>query len=117
MKLCLLQPNRGPRHEARSTFAGAGRLFAAGHGRQGHRPRRRGGDPAGVDDTLTQGQAEGVTRCIVDNAQVSELQSLARDIGTVAGTSTLFTITAVATRPATLACIAEKGFPQPGFKS
>lgn len=70
-----------------------------------------------VDDTLTQGQAEGVTRCIVDNAQMSELQSLARDIGTVAGTSTLFTITAVATRPATLACIAEKGFPQPGFKS
>lgn len=70
-----------------------------------------------VDDTLTQGQAEGVTRCIVDNAQMSELQSLARDIGTVAGTSTLFTISAVATRPATLACIAEKGFPQPGFKS
>ena len=70
-----------------------------------------------VDDTLTQGQAEGVTRCIVDNAQLSELQSLARDIGTVAGTSTLFTITAVATRPATLACIAEKGFPQPGFRS
>ena len=70
-----------------------------------------------VDDTLTQGQAEGVTRCIVDNAQLSELQSLARDIGTVAGTSTLFTITGIATRPATLACIAEKGFPQPGFKS
>ena len=70
-----------------------------------------------VDDTLTQGQAAGVTRCIVENAQPSELQSLARDIGTVAGTSTLSTITAVATRPATLACIAEKGLPQPGFRS
>ena len=70
-----------------------------------------------VDDTLTQGQAEGVTRCIVENAQLSELQSLARDIGTVAGTSTISTISAVATRPATLACIAEKGLPQPGFQS
>ena len=70
-----------------------------------------------VDDTLTLGQAEGVTRCIVENARLSELQSLARDIGTVAGTSTISTISAVATRPATLACIAEKGFPQPGFQS
>lgn len=70
-----------------------------------------------VDDTLSQGQAEGVTRCIVENAQLSELQSLARDIGTVAGTSTISTITGIATRPATLTCIAAKGLPQPGFQS
>ena len=69
-----------------------------------------------VDDTLTQGQAEGVTRCIIENAQLSELEALARDIGTVAGTSTMATITGVATRPATLACIAGKGLPQPGFQ-
>ena len=70
-----------------------------------------------VDDTLTQGQAEGVTRCIVENAQLSELKSLARDIGTVAGTSTLVTITGIATRPETLTCIASKGLPQPGFQT
>jgi hypothetical protein len=70
-----------------------------------------------VDDTLTQGEAEGVTRCMVDNAAPDELQSLARDVGTVAGTSTLATIISIATRPATTACIAAKGLPQPGFES
>ena len=70
-----------------------------------------------VDDTLTLGQAEGVTLCIVENAQLSELQALARDIGTVAGTSTISTITGIASRPETRACIAEKGLPQPGLQS
>jgi hypothetical protein len=45
------------------------------------------------------------------------LQALARDIGTVAGTSTLATIVSIATRPATMSCIAAKGLPQPGFQS
>ena len=70
-----------------------------------------------VDDTLTQSQARGVTSCIIENAQISEVQALARDIGTVAGTSTIATITGIATRPATLACIAAKGLPQPGFQT
>ena len=29
-----------------------------------------------VDDTLTQSQARGVTSCIIENAQISEVQAL-----------------------------------------
>ena len=65
-----------------------------------------------IDDGLSAAQAEGMTRCIVEHAQLSELKSLARDIGTVAGTSTVATVMAIAARPQTVACLLGAGLPQ-----
>ena len=65
-----------------------------------------------IDDGLSAVQAEGVTRCIVEHAQPGELKLLARDIGTVAGTSTVATVMAVAARPQTVACLLGAGQPQ-----
>ncbi len=52
------------------------------------------------------------TSCIVSNASPAELQALAVDVGVEAGTSTIANIKAIATRPATLACLAAAGLPQ-----
>ena len=53
----------------------------------------------------------GAARCIASNATPDELRALARDIGVEAGTSTLATIRAIASRPATLSCLAQSGLP------
>ena len=56
--------------------------------------------------------AEGVATCIIDNATSGEISSLARDVGTRAGTSTVQTVLGVAQRPATLQCLATSGLPR-----
>lgn len=56
-------------------------------------------------------QAEGVTRCIIDNASAAEIQTLARDIAVQAGSSTVQTVMAIAGRPETLTCISKAGLP------
>lgn len=56
-------------------------------------------------------QAQGVTRCIIDNASAAEVQTLARDIAVEAGTSTVATVMAIAARPETAACMTAAGLP------
>lgn len=68
-----------------------------------------------VDDNLTGAQAQGVTRCIIENASPAELEALARDVGVMAGTATVANVRAIAERPETMACIANAGLPQPRF--
>jgi ABC-type amino acid transport substrate-binding protein len=68
-----------------------------------------------VDDTMTEPQAAGVTRCIVANADAAEVQALVRDVGTFAGTSTVATVRRIAERPETRSCIAGAGLPAPVF--
>ncbi|MGB8811780.1 MAG: hypothetical protein WCC57_01200 [Paracoccaceae bacterium] len=56
-------------------------------------------------------QAQGVTRCVIDNASAVEIQTLARDIAVQAGTSTVQTVLTIASRPETLACMTAAGLP------
>lgn len=56
-------------------------------------------------------QAEGVATCVIDNASAAEISSLARDVGTRAGTTTVQTVLAVSRRPETLQCILSRGLP------
>ncbi|MFN4157717.1 MAG: hypothetical protein ACK4GO_04855 [Gemmobacter sp.] len=53
--------------------------------------------------------AETAAICVIDNATSLEIQSLARDVGTRAGTSTVTTVLAIAQRPATLQCLLSRG--------
>lgn len=48
---------------------------------------------------------DGVARCVVDHAEPSELQVLARDVGVRAGTRTLAIIQGVLDRPDTQTCL------------
>lgn len=59
-------------------------------------------------------QAEGVTRCVIDNASAQEIRTLARDIAVEAGSATVQTVLTIAGRPETLACITAAGLPRPG---
>ena len=52
---------------------------------------------------------ELITQCILANASNAELNDLARDVGTRAGTLTVQNVRTIADRPATRACIAGKG--------
>ncbi len=54
-------------------------------------------------------QAEAATTCVIQNATQAELESLARDVGTRAGTTTVATIRAVDDRPATRTCLQSQG--------
>ena len=56
--------------------------------------------------------ADATTRCIIENASANDIQSLIRDIGTVAGTSTVATVLGIAARPETAACIAGAMLPR-----
>ena len=56
--------------------------------------------------------ADATTRCIIENASANDIQSLIRDVGTVAGTSTVATVLGIAARPETAACIAGAVLPQ-----
>lgn len=63
-----------------------------------------------VVSSVTPPPADGLaTDCIMANATNAELNDLARDVGTRAGTSTDLIIRTVANRPETRACIAGKG--------
>jgi hypothetical protein len=56
-----------------------------------------------------QAGAEIAAECVVANATPAEVDALARDVGTRAGTSTVATIRAVADRPATVQCLSARG--------
>jgi hypothetical protein len=64
-----------------------------------------------LDDYMTGPQAQGATACILDNAAPDEIRALARDVATVAGTTTVQSVLTIAARPATLACFASVGAP------
>ena len=66
-----------------------------------------------VANSLTEPQALGVTRCIVDNASADEVSLLLRDVAVVAGTSTVATVAGILQRPETLSCIRGSGLPVP----
>ena len=53
------------------------------------------------------------TRCIVQNADAAEIQTLVRDVGTVAGSSTEALIRTIAGRAPTQACFRAAGIAAP----
>lgn len=53
------------------------------------------------------------TKCVVQNADAAEIQSLVRDVGTVAGSSTEALIGLIIARPSTQACFTAAGLPWP----
>lgn len=67
-----------------------------------------------VSRSLQGPQAQAATQCIVANASAAEVQSLARDVGVEAGTSTVATIAAIASRPDTRDCLGRAGAPLGG---
>lgn len=54
-------------------------------------------------------EADQAADCVIANATPAEVQALARDVGTRAGTTTRANIAAVAARPATRSCVAARG--------
>ncbi|MGQ0564691.1 MAG: hypothetical protein ACT4OK_06430 [Gemmobacter sp.] len=54
-------------------------------------------------------QAETATTCVIRNADPSEVEALARDVGARAGTTTVARIRAIGNRPATQGCLASQG--------
>jgi hypothetical protein len=64
-----------------------------------------------VQQRLPGPQAEAVTVCVIDNANTEELFSLARDVGTRAGTTTVQTIATILKRPDTIQCVLGVGLP------
>lgn len=64
-----------------------------------------------VQQRLPGPQAEAVAVCVIDNANTDEIFSLARDVGTRAGTSTVQTIATILQRPATIQCVLRAGIP------
>ncbi len=64
-----------------------------------------------VATSMPSGPAQAATACIVENADASEVQALARDVAVVAGSSTRATIRAIALRPEAQACFAARNVP------
>jgi hypothetical protein len=64
-----------------------------------------------VQQRLPGPQAEAVAICVIDNANTNEIMSLARDVGTRAGTTTVQTIATILQRPNTLQCVLGAGIP------
>lgn len=64
-----------------------------------------------VQQRLPGPQAEAVAVCIIDNATTTEIMSLARDVGTRAGTTTVQTIATILQRPNTMQCVLGAGLP------
>jgi hypothetical protein len=64
-----------------------------------------------VQQRLPGPQAQAVAICVIDNANASEINSLARDVGTRAGTTTVQTIATILQRPDTLQCVLGAGIP------
>ncbi|MDN5787757.1 hypothetical protein [Pseudorhodobacter sp.] len=64
-----------------------------------------------VQQRLPGPQAEAVAICVIDNADSNEILSLARDVGTRAGTSTVQNIATILQRPNTIQCVLRAGIP------
>jgi hypothetical protein len=64
-----------------------------------------------VQQRLPGPQAEAVAICVIDNAERSELITLARDVGTRAGTTTVQTVATILQRPNTIQCVLRAGIP------
>jgi hypothetical protein len=64
-----------------------------------------------VQQRLPGPQAEAVAVCVIDNANTDEIFSLARDVGTRAGTNTVQTIATILQRPNTIQCVLRAGIP------
>lgn len=64
-----------------------------------------------VQQRLPGPQAEAVAVCVIDNADSTEILSLARDVGTRAGTTTVQTIATILQRPDTVQCVLRAGIP------
>lgn len=64
-----------------------------------------------VQQRLPGPQAEAVTICVLDNASRDEIVSLAKDVGTRAGSSTVQTIATILQRPNTVQCVLRAGLP------
>ena len=64
-----------------------------------------------VQQRLPGPQAEAVAVCVIDNASDDEIYSLARDVGTRAGTTTVQTIATILQRPNTIQCVLGAGIP------
>jgi hypothetical protein len=64
-----------------------------------------------VQQRLPGPQAEAVAICVIDNANTNEIFSLARDVGTRAGTTTVQTIATILQRPGTVQCVLGAGIP------
>lgn len=60
------------------------------------------------------GQAQLATDCVLNNANAGEISSLARDLGTRAGTTTVQTVATIALRPGTIQCLTSQGLPMLG---
>lgn len=54
-------------------------------------------------------QAEAAAECVISNATAAEIDALARDVGTRAGTVTVASVRAIGDRPATQACLNGQG--------
>ncbi len=67
-----------------------------------------------VSQYMPSGPAQLATDCVLNNASAGEISTLARDIGTRAGTSTVQTVAAIALRPGTTQCLTSQGLPMLG---
>jgi hypothetical protein len=65
-----------------------------------------------LDDYMPPAQAAGATACVLDNAAPAEIRALARDVAVEAGSQTVQSVLNIATRPATIACLASIGAPR-----
>ena len=64
-----------------------------------------------VAQYMPSGQASVATDCVIDNANAAEISTLARDVGTRAGTTTVQTVVGVLSRPGTMQCLSSRGVP------
>lgn len=64
-----------------------------------------------LDDYMTGPQAFAATQCVLDAATSDELALLSRDVGVMAGTSTVRTVLDIAARPGAQSCLAAAGVP------
>lgn len=62
-----------------------------------------------LDDYLPDAQAVAATDCVMVAATSQDLRALSRDVGVIAGTSTVQTVLAIAARPAARDCLARSG--------
>ncbi|MFN3938482.1 MAG: hypothetical protein ACK4KW_13010 [Gemmobacter sp.] len=69
-----------------------------------------------VGQVLPAPQAEQAAACVIDHADAAEIESLARDVGTRAGTLTEATVATILRRPATRACLAARGIAPAAFE-
>lgn len=64
-----------------------------------------------LDDFMTPAQAATATDCVMVAATSEDLRLLSRDVGVIAGTSTVATVLGIAARPAARDCMARSGLP------